>query len=61
MPVKRTSKARARSPEERLREIVSIIERVENRCMEVDGPVTPTTKEITEEELRRIYKLAKGS
>jgi hypothetical protein len=26
--------------------------------MEVDGPVTPTTKEITEQELQRIYQLA---
>lgn len=39
--------------------IVSIIEAVENRCMEVDGPVTPTHQEITDEELRRIYLAAK--
>ncbi len=38
--------------------IVQIIMRVENRCMAVDGPVTPTTKEISEEELQLIWKLA---
>lgn len=38
--------------------ITSIIERVENRCMAVDGPVTPTTKEIRESELRQIYNAA---
>lgn len=44
-------------PAERLAEIRRIIERIENRCMAVDGPVTPTTQKITEQELRDIYKL----
>ncbi len=39
--------------------IVNIIECVESRCMAADGPVTPTTKEITEDELRRIWLAAK--
>lgn len=41
------------------RQILEIIERVENRCMAVDGPVTPTTQEITEQELRAIYVAAR--
>ncbi len=41
------------------RRIVNIIECVENRCMAADGPVTPTTKEITEDDLRRIWLAAK--
>lgn len=44
----------------RLERIAEIIEAVENRCMAVDGPVTPTLQEMTEEELRRIYALATG-
>lgn len=43
----------------RLQRIADIIERVENRCMATDGPVTDTRKEITKAEMRRIYKLAK--
>ncbi len=43
-----------------LAQIREIIDRVENRCMAVDGPVTPTTEEMTEDELRRIYVLAGG-
>jgi hypothetical protein len=39
--------------------VLSVIERVENRCMAADGPVTPTTKEIAEDELREIYLAAK--
>lgn len=45
---------------ERLAEIARIIEDVDHRCMAADGPVTPTRAEITDEELRRIYALAKG-
>ncbi|MFA4944915.1 MAG: hypothetical protein WC789_09475 [Lentisphaeria bacterium] len=45
---------------QRLAEIAELIEAVENRCMAADGPVTPTTKEITEAELRTIYRLAAG-
>lgn len=54
------SPATPSDPANRLRQIVAIILAVENRCMAVDGPVTPTTKEMTEEELRRIYQLANG-
>lgn len=43
--------------EKRLRDIRSIIESVENRCMAADGPVTNTRDEMTDEELRRIYRL----
>lgn len=39
--------------------ILDVIERVENRCMAVDGPVTPTNQEITNDELILIYKAAK--
>lgn len=40
----------------RLSRIAEIIETIEQRCMATDGPVTPTTKEITEAELRAIYQ-----
>ena len=40
--------------------ILNIILRVENRCMAVDGPVTPTSKEITEGELRSIFESARN-
>jgi len=41
------------------KKVLDVIERVENRCMACDGPVTPTTQEITEDELRTIYLAAK--
>ena len=44
---------------QRLKEISEILEWVDNRCMAADGPVTLTKDEITTEELRRIYQLAK--
>lgn len=44
----------------RLSDIRNVIETVEQRCMAVDGPVTPTHEEITDAELRKIYKLAGG-
>ena len=44
--------------EERLKRIAEIIERVDNRCMAVDGPVTPTLDEMSPDELREIYNLA---
>ncbi len=44
-----------------LREIAGIIEAVGNRCMAADGPVTGELDEMTEAELRKIYRLAKGS
>lgn len=45
---------------ERLAEIAHIIERVDNRCMAAEGSVTPTRLEMTDDELRTIYRLAKG-
>lgn len=43
----------------RLAEIARIIECVDNRCLAADGPVTKTRHEITEDEMRAIYTLAK--
>lgn len=40
------------------REIVDAIVAVENRCMAVDGPVTPTSEEITDADLRKIWRAA---
>ena len=48
------------TPTQRLDKIRDMIEAVDRRCEAVDGPVTPTGKEITESELVRIYQLAKG-
>jgi hypothetical protein len=44
----------------RLELIAELLEAVDDRCMAVDGPVTPTRLEITDKELQRIYVLAKG-
>lgn len=33
-----------------------IIETIEARCMASDGPVTPTLKEMSEKELRALWK-----
>jgi hypothetical protein len=41
------------------RQIVEIIERVDNRCMAADGPVTDTRAEMTADEMVKIYRLAK--
>ena len=46
---------------ERLAKIAEIIESVENRCMAADGPVTPTHREITADEIAAIYLLAVGA
>ncbi len=35
----------------------AIIETIEARCMAVDGPVTPTLKEMREDELAEIWRL----
>lgn len=43
---------------ERLKRIAEIIEAVDNRCMAVDGPVTPTLQEMTQKEILEIYNLA---
>lgn len=45
----------------RLTSIREIIDGIENRCMAADGPVTNTRHEMTDEELRRIYRLAGGA
>jgi hypothetical protein len=42
-----------------LKRITDIIERVDNRCMAADGPVTPTRQEITDKEMRSIYLAAR--
>jgi hypothetical protein len=49
---------RAEVCERRLKDIYDIIIGVEQRCGATDGPVTPTTEEITEKELREIARLA---
>ncbi len=46
--------------EDRLRQIAAIVERVDNRCMAADGPVSRTLDEMTDDEMREIYKLATG-
>lgn len=43
----------------RLDEIARIIEDVDNRCLAVDGPVSKTLDEMTDQEMCEIYKLAK--
>jgi hypothetical protein len=43
---------------EKLKRIAEIIERVDNRCMAVDGPVTPTLQEMSQDEISEIYLLA---
>lgn len=45
----------------RLAAIANTIEVVDNRCMAVDGPVTPTLQEMTQAEISEIYQLAKGN
>ena len=46
---------------ERLKRITEIIDRVEQRCIAADGPITNTRLEMTDSELRSIYHLAAGS
>lgn len=54
--------ARLNAENAKLRTVVQLyvdtIHWVENRCMAVDGPVTPTHKEITDDELRKVYVAA---
>lgn len=38
--------------------ICNVVDMVEQRCLAADGPVTPTLQEITEGEMRRIWKAA---
>jgi hypothetical protein len=51
---------KAQALQHRLNKIAAIIEGVDGRAMAADGPVTKTRHEITDEEYRRIYFLAKG-
>lgn len=45
---------------QRLDLIAQIIERVDHRAMAADGDVTPTRHEMTDQEMRDIYRLADG-
>jgi len=47
------------SDSKRLATIAEIILRIDNRCMAVDGPVTPTSDEIMEKEISEIWALCK--
>ena len=44
----------------RLRRIAEIIEYVDERALAADGPVPTTLEEMTDDEMRQIYFLAKG-
>jgi hypothetical protein len=48
------------TPNARLKRIQEIIELVDQRCLVCDGPVGNTRDEMTDKELRRIYRLAIG-
>ena len=39
--------------------ICRTLEKIDDRAISADGPVTPTLREATNEELRRIYQAAK--
>jgi hypothetical protein len=39
--------------------IAKIIEDVDDRCLAADGPVSKTREEITDKEIKEIYRLAK--
>jgi hypothetical protein len=41
--------------------ITDVIEMVDNRCLHYDGPVGNTRDEMTDAEMRRIYKAAKAA
>lgn len=43
---------------DRLKRIADIIERVDQRAMAADGPVTPTLQEMRQDEISEIYLLA---
>ena len=45
----------------RLDIVADVILTVENRCMAADGPVTPTSQEITEADLKAIWRAANPS
>jgi hypothetical protein len=44
----------------KLKRIAEIIEGVDNRAMAADGPVTPTLKEMRQDEIQEIYDIASG-
>jgi hypothetical protein len=48
------------SNKKRLKRIAQIIETVDNRAMATDGPVRPTLQVMKQEEISRIYALARG-
>lgn len=52
--------AMLRAHQSRYEAILTVIDNVETRCMAVDGPVSKTADEITDEELRTIFVLAGG-
>ena len=54
------SSSKKLTPTQRLAMISAIIEAVDNRCMAVDGPVSKTLAEMTEDEIQQIYRWAKS-
>jgi hypothetical protein len=58
MPKAAKKQKKLQSDAGRLGRIRQIIESVDQRAMAVDGPVTPTLEEITQEEMAAIYALA---
>lgn len=52
--------ARVKALQKRLARIKELIEAVEQRCLAVDGPVSKTCDEITDADLKEIYRLAGG-
>lgn len=46
-------------PTKALARIADIIETAEQWCLAADGPVIPTSEAISEEDLKKIYGLAK--
>lgn len=55
-----TLSLRAMSAAERLEEIATIMDAVDNRCMAADGDVGRFQDEVMDAELRRMYVLASG-
>ena len=49
-----------RKADRHARVILDVVDSVELRCMAADGPVTPTLQEITEAELRRLWRAARA-
>lgn len=57
-PVIEMYRRRQRNMSRRLLKIAQIIESVERRCIAADGPVSKTLEEMTDLEMRKIYRLA---